>query len=88
MTAMAYDPATVTADELDPRTPASAPHRIVARYPRAVVIQVDQSVGRTFEVYALADIDTGPYDKPKVFRGLTEQWALEMACDWTRLANT
>lgn len=84
---MSYDPATVTADELDPRTPHSVAHRIVGRYQRAVVIENDvHEANARHTVVALVDADTGPYEQPKVFRGLSEAWAHEMAREWTRLA--
>jgi hypothetical protein len=83
---MSFDPDTVTADELEPPTPHSAPHRVVGRYPRAVVVETDQAEGSMrFTVYALVDADTGPYERPHVFRGVSEQWAHDMASEWTRL---
>jgi hypothetical protein len=83
---MNLDPATVTADELDPRTPHSVPHRVVGRYARAVVIESDvRDTQMRYSVHALVDADSGPYAVPHVFRGLSEEWAHEMARDWTRL---
>jgi hypothetical protein len=85
---MSLDPATVTADELDPRGPHTAAHRIVGRYPRAVVIESDRhDTGRRYTVFAIIDADSGPYDRPHEFRGLTEKMAHDMARDWARLAR-
>ncbi len=84
---MTLDPQTVTLDELEPLDIRSVPSKIVARYDRAVVVETDhRSTGARFTVYALADVDTGPYDKPAIFRGLYEQMAHQIARNWTRLA--
>lgn len=74
-------------EELAPRDLLSLPARIVGRYARAVVVETEiPSSGARFSVYALSDVDSGPYDKPAVFGGLYEKTAHETARNWTGLA--
>lgn len=85
---MSLDPQTVTLEQLEKRDLLSLPAQIVARYARAVVVETDLGSysGARFTVYALADVDTGPYEKPVSFGGLYKETAHETARNWTRLA--
>jgi hypothetical protein len=82
---MALDPSNVMLDQLEKLDQLAYPRRVVARYPRAVVIEMDMP-GRdpSYTVYALIDADTGPYDAPQVIWGLSKDSAMQMARDWTR----